>query len=67
MNDKIGYLNIVLGPMFSGKTTYLINSYNDNIKNNISTLAINHSLDNRYGSGKFVSHDGHRIPCTEMS
>lgn len=67
MNNKVGYLKIILGPMFSGKTTYLINAYNDNIKNNISTLAINHSLDNRYGTGKIVSHDGNDIPCTDMS
>ena len=67
MNNKVGYLNIILGPMFSGKTTYLINAYNNNINDNISTLAINHALDDRYGNGKIVSHDGNSIPCTDMS
>jgi thymidine kinase len=61
-----GYLKIILGPMFSGKTSYLINAYNDNISNNISTLAINHSLDNRYGTGEIISHDNISIPCIDM-
>ena len=67
MNQQEGYLKIILGPMFSGKTTYIINAYNDNLLNNISTFAINHSLDDRYGKSKIVSHDNVSIPCFDMS
>lgn len=67
MNQQEGYLKIILGPMFSGKTSYIINAYNDNISNNISTFAINHSLDDRYGKSKIVSHDDISIPCYDMT
>ena len=59
--DK-GYLKIIVGPMFSGKTTNLINTYNKVIKEN--TIVINHISDDRYTeSNELVSHDGDKIPC----
>lgn len=59
--DK-GYLKIIIGPMFSGKTTNLINTYNKVIKE--KTIVINHISDDRYTqSNELVSHDGHKIPC----
>jgi len=58
-------LNIYLGPMFSGKTTKLLKTYNlltgDNEEKNI--LLINHASDNRYGQSHIISHDGQKLPC----
>jgi thymidine kinase len=59
--DK-GYLKIIVGPMFSGKTTNLINTYNNIIKKD--AIVINHISDDRYTkNNELVSHDGEKIPC----
>jgi thymidine kinase len=62
---KNGELNLIIGPMFSGKTTSLIKIYKDNLKSNIKTLVINHSFDDRYNEGEnnLISHDKLSIPC----
>jgi thymidine kinase len=59
-----GYLSLILGPMFSGKTSALINRYNT-INNTANTIVINHSSDDRYDKTgmELVSHDNVRIPC----
>ena len=60
-------LHIILGPMFSGKSTYLINKINNLLATqNIQTgdiLVINHSSDTRYDIDKICSHDGIKIDC----
>jgi thymidine kinase len=61
-----GYLKIILGPMFSGKTTYLIDKYNELIALNQHAIVINHSLDNRYSNTEVVAHDGKKIPCLSI-
>ena len=61
-----GYLKIILGPMFSGKTTYLIDKYNELIKINKHAIVINHTLDNRYSNNEVVTHDGKKIPCLNI-
>lgn len=58
-----GYLEIILGPMFSGKTTYLINKYNDYMKQNKRVTVINFSDDTRYDDKLLSSHDKIMIPC----
>jgi thymidine kinase len=58
-----GYLEVILGPMFSGKTTYLIDTYNECIKNENNVLVINYSEDIRYGDKMLSSHDQIMIPC----
>jgi thymidine kinase len=58
-----GYLELILGPMFSGKTTYLINTYYDSVKINKRVVAINYSDDTRYSDNMLSSHDKTMIPC----
>ena len=57
-----GYLEIILGPMFSGKTKSLIAIFN-NICNSENVIAINHSIDKRYSQDMISSHDKDMIPC----
>ena len=57
----MAYLEIIVGPMFSGKTKKLISTYNS-LKNTESVIAINHSLDTRYGNNVICSHDKESIP-----
>ena len=63
-------LHLILGPMFAGKTTTLINKANEisDILNKDEILLINHSSDIRYSENTFItSHDKIKIPCIAMS
>ena len=57
----MGTLEIIMGPMFSGKTELLIQKYNilNPDKNNPNTaLAFNYYKDTRYGENCIASHNG---------
>ena len=58
-----GYLEIIVGPMFSGKTSRLVEIYNQCKFCNISVAVINHSIDNRYDDDLLSTHDRVKIPC----
>ena len=58
-----GYLEIIKGPMFSGKTTRLLELYKKYKFCGINTLVINYSKDNRYSDSMLSSHDKIMIPC----
>jgi thymidine kinase len=60
-------LNIIVGPMFSGKTTRLIEQFNKNALDNIPTMVINYSEDNRYSNTELSSHDNIEIPCIKLT
>lgn len=62
-----GYLGIYIGAMKSGKTTKLIEIYNQCKLSNINVSVINHSIDTRYDSHLLSSHDQVMIPCFQMS
>ena len=61
--DKSGYLEIIIGPMFSGKTSRLVEIYNQCNFCNISVAVINHCIDNRYDNELLSTHDKIMIPC----
>ena len=46
-----GYLKVILGCMFSGKTTELIKEYKRHKACGVRCCFVNHSVDDRYGSG----------------
>jgi thymidine kinase len=60
---KSGYLEIILGSMYSGKSTKLIEIYNQCKFCNIPVVAINHNIDNRYDDEMLSTHDKVKIPC----
>jgi len=61
------YLELIIGPMYSGKTSKLIDIYN-NFKNNVKISIINHSLDNRYDESDMLStHDKIKAQCIKTS
>lgn len=57
------FLEIILGPMFAGKTSRLIEIYNNCRLENISIYVINHSLDKRYSEDQLSTHDQRCIPA----
>jgi len=58
-----GYLEIIKGPMFSGKTTRLLDIYKKFSFCEIKTMVINYEKDNRYSDILLSSHDKVMIPC----
>jgi len=60
---KVGQLEIILGPMFSGKTTRLIEKYNECLGKGERVIAINYSADKRYHDTMLSTHDKKMIPC----
>ena len=62
-NSNKGYLGIIIGPMFSGKTTRLIQLYKTRTYIQKSVVVLNYSGDTRYSTDKLSTHDGIQIPC----
>ena len=61
---KHGYLELILGSMFSGKTSYLLEVYKKCVFCNIPVAVINYAADNRYTTEPMLStHDKQMIPC----
>ena len=61
--EECGYLEIIKGPMFSGKTTRLLDIYKKYSFCEIKTMVINYEKDNRYSDIMLSSHDKVMIPC----
>lgn len=57
------YLEVILGCMYSGKSTRLVEIYKQCKFCNISVAVINHSIDNRYDDNLMSTHDKVKIPC----
>jgi thymidine kinase len=60
-------ITLIYGPMFSGKTTKLIELYKTTMTSNKNCIAINYELDTRYGKNKIISHDGLAIDCYSIT
>ena len=58
-----GFLGIIIGPMFSGKTTRLIQLYKTRTYIQKNVVVLNYIGDTRYSSDKLSTHDGIQIPC----
>ncbi len=58
---KKGKLTLVVGPMFAGKTTYLINKVTELGKENV--LIVKPRLDSRYSKKAIVSHNHIKLPA----
>ena len=63
--DDCGYLEIIKGPMFSGKTTRLMDIHKKYSFCDIKTMVINYAKDNRYSDEMLSSHDKVMIPCVK--
>lgn len=60
-------LEIVLGCMFSGKTSELLKDYHRLSSINKNILVVNHSNDFRSGHDVIKTHDGKSMNCTYVS
>ena len=62
-----GYLELILGPMFSGKTTRLINLQKQYHVCDISCCVINHIIDKRYDNHLLCTHDHQSTDCFNIN
>ena len=61
--NKIGTLTLIIGPMYSGKTSTILDLYRKYGFSKISTMVINYAEDTRYDNTKLSTHDKIMIPC----
>lgn len=62
-NSKIATLNLIIGPMFSGKTTELLRIAKRLKSINLEVLLLNYYEDTRYSSTEMTTHDKNGLPC----
>lgn len=64
VSNECGYLELISGPMYSGKTSRLLNLYKQFKFCGIEILTLNHSDDStRYSATHLSSHDLCKVPC----
>lgn len=64
----MGALHLILGCMFSGKSTEVMNIINRNKSINKNILIITHTIDDRYHNKlEIVTHDQQRTNCVKMN
>jgi thymidine kinase len=61
------YLEIILGGMYAGKTSRLVEIYKQCKFCNINVTVINHQIDNRYDEELLSTHDMVKIPCIKTN
>lgn len=60
---KNGYLQLILGPMYSGKTSALLELKKQYSYSKMSCCVINYAEDKRYHETKLSTHDKNMIEC----
>lgn len=56
-------LDVVIGPMFSGKSSYVLSVVSRYSVLGVPVLVITHESDTRYAANQVVTHDGRSAPC----
>jgi thymidine kinase len=65
-NTQAGYLELILGCMFSGKTTKLLEIYNMYRICEVECCVVNYDKDKRYHEELLSTHDKKMIPCINV-
>lgn len=65
MSATTSYLELIIGPMFSGKTSELLQIYKQCQFCSIPVSIINHTIDKRYHDTMISSHDKIMAPCLQ--
>lgn len=65
--SNTGYLELFIGPMFSGKTSKILDIYKQCNFCNIPVTIINHTIDNRYHDTMVSTHDKVMAPCLQAN
>lgn len=63
IQSKSGYLELIIGPMWSGKTSMLLTYYRQFCFCKLKVCVINYKADDRYSETMLSTHDKQMIPC----
>jgi thymidine kinase len=64
LDDTVnGSLHVCIGPMYAGKTTKLIETYEDILSEDKKTIVLTHSSEIRYSIEKLSTHDEKHLSC----
>jgi thymidine kinase len=67
MHSSSGYLELIIGPMYSGKSSRLVEIFKKCQFCNIPVVVINHDIDNRYDDELMSTHDKVMVPCMKTT
>lgn len=67
LNGKVGHVILIVGNMFSGKTSKFIELIQEAKKNNLNVEVFKPSIDTRYSSFEVVSHNKISIECENIT
>ena len=65
--NNASYLELIIGPMFSSKTSKILEIYKQCKFCNIPVIIINHSIDTRYHESMVSTHDKIMAPCIQTT
>jgi len=65
--NRYGKLELIIGNMFSGKSSELIRRINREKSINKKILVINYYLDNRYSNDSISTHDNTKVKCLKVN
>lgn len=65
-NNDVGYLEVIFGPMFSGKTSALLELNKQYSYSKMNTCIINYKEDTRYDNTLLCTHDQQKTPCINL-
>ena len=66
MPNNKGEIHLIIGCMFSGKSTELIKIINKYKLLKRDVISINHIYDKRYGENKIISHNKEEVECIQI-
>tara|TARA_Y100000780_G_C13692615_1_gene420168 strand:- start:1943 stop:2506 length:564 start_codon:yes stop_codon:yes gene_type:complete len=66
-DNKTGYLQLIIGPMYSGKTTALLELKKQYTFSKMKCCVINYSEDKRYHDTMLSTHDKRMIECNNTT
>jgi thymidine kinase len=64
---NMGSLHIYIGSMFAGKSTKLIQCFNDSIQNDEHVIVLTHSKEDRYSKEELSTHNLEKIQCLKYN
>jgi thymidine kinase len=65
--NNTGYLELIIGPMYAGKTSEILEIYKQCNFCSIPVSIINHTIDIRYHDTMVSSHDKQMAPCLQAN
>jgi len=66
-NVKNGNLHLIMGPMYSGKSSHLIQNFNELSLINQNVLVVTHTIETRYSIDNLSSHDRKEVACKKVN